>query len=116
MQVLRGLTRGVEPAQLANWMGPGAAEIAQIAPEFGNQIGGVPELPGASLGQPEKARFRLFNFLIAYFGSAAEARPLLIVLDDLHAANSTSLLMLVAFSRQSAGCALPRSERIGPSK
>lgn len=62
VQVLRGLTRGVEPVQFANWMGPGAAEIAQIAPELRNQIGGVPELPGASLGQPEKARFRLFDF------------------------------------------------------
>ena len=103
VQVLRGLTRGVEPAQLANWMGPGAAEIAQIAPELRNQIGGVPELPGASLGQPEKARFRLFDSLIAFFGNAAEAQPLLIVLDDLHAADPTSLLMLVAFSRQVRG-------------
>ncbi len=103
VQVLRGLTRGVEPAQLANWMGSGAAEIAQIAPELGNRIGGVPELPGSSLGQPEKARFRLFDSLIAFFGSAAEAHPLLIVLDDLHAADPTSLLMLVAFSRQVRG-------------
>ena len=103
VQVLRGLTRSVEPAQLASWMGPGAAEIAQIAPELRNQIGGLPELPGASLGQPEKARFRLFNSLIAFFVNAAEARPLLIVLDDLHAADPTSLLMLVAFARQVRG-------------
>ena len=103
VQVLRGLTRGVEPVQFANWMGPGAAEIAQIAPELRNQIGGVPELPGASLGQPEKARFRLFDSLIALFGNAAEAQPLLIILDDLHAADPTSLLMLVAFSRQVRG-------------
>jgi class 3 adenylate cyclase len=38
--------------------------------------------------------------LIAFFAAAAEAQPLLIVLDDLHAADPTSLLMLVAFSRQ----------------
>ncbi len=81
-------------------MGPGTAEIAQIAPELGNQIGGVPELSGGSLGQPDKARFRLFDSLIAFFAAAAEAKPLLIVLDDLHAADPTSLLMLVAFSRQ----------------
>jgi class 3 adenylate cyclase len=100
VQVLRGLSRNVEPAELARWMGPGAAEIAQIAPELCSQIGGVAEPPGGSLGQPDKARFRLFDSLIAFFAAAAETQPLLIVLDDLHAADPTSLLMLVAFSRQ----------------
>ena len=41
--------------------------------------------------------------MIAFFAAAAEAQPLLIVLDDLHAADPTSLLMLVAFSRQIRG-------------
>jgi eukaryotic-like serine/threonine-protein kinase len=103
VQLLRGLSRSVDPAQLSAWMGAGAAEIAQIAPELRNQIGGVPEAPGGSLGQPDKARFRLFDSLIAFFEAAAEAQPLLIVLDDLHAADPTSLLMLVAFSRRVRG-------------
>ena len=102
-QVLRGLSRSVEPAELSNWMGSGAAEIAQIAPDLRDHIGGVPELPTSMLGMPEQARFRLFESLIAFFGKAAEANPLLIVLDDLHAADPTSLLMLVAFSRQIRG-------------
>jgi predicted ATPase len=97
---LRGLARGTEPAQLSNWIGTGAAEIAQIAPELHNRIGGAPELPSASLGQPDKARFRLFDSVIAFFAAAAEANALLIVLDDLHAADPTSLFMLVAFARQ----------------
>ena len=102
-QVLRGLARGADAAQLGAWMGPGAAEIAQIAPELRDLIGGVPELPSATLGLPEQARFRLFESLIGFFGKAAELQPLLIVLDDLHAADPTSLLMLVAFSRQIRG-------------
>ena len=57
VQVLRGLTRSVEPAELARWMGPGAAEIAQIAPELRNQIGGVPELPSARWDSPTKLAF-----------------------------------------------------------
>ena len=105
VQLLRGLSRSIDPAQLSAWMGAGAAEIAQIAPELRNQIGGVAEAPGGSLGQPDKARFRLFDSLIAFFAAAAEAQPLLIVLDDLHAADPTSLLMLVAFSRQVRGMA-----------
>jgi eukaryotic-like serine/threonine-protein kinase len=103
VQVLRGLARTIEPAELARWMGSGAAEIAQIAPELRSQTGTEAELPGGSLGQPEKARFRLFDSLIAFFAAAAEVQPLLIVLDDLHAADATSLLMLVAFSRQVRG-------------
>ncbi len=93
----------MEPAQLSSWMGAGAAEVAQIAPELRDQIGSVPELQSSVLGMPEQARFRLFESLIAFLGRAAEAQPLLIVLDDLHAADPVSLLMLVAFSRQVRG-------------
>ena len=103
VQVLRGLARTVEPAEITRWLGPGAAEIAHIAPELRSQIDGAPELPGGSLGPPDKARFRLFDSLIAFLAAAAEAKPLLIVLDDLHAADPTSLLMLVAFARQIHG-------------
>jgi len=103
VQVLRGLTRTVEPALLSNWIGPGAAEIAQIVPDLRDHISGVPELPSSSLAQPEKARFRLFDSIVSFLHKAAEAQPLLIVLDDLHAADPTSLLMLVAFSRQVRG-------------
>ena len=41
--------------------------------------------------------------MIAFLGNAAEAQPLLIVLDDLHAADPASLRILVAFSRQLRG-------------
>jgi class 3 adenylate cyclase len=102
-QVLRGLSRGTELAQLSSWMGSGAAEIAQIAPELGDQIGGVPELPSASLAQPDKARFRLFDSLNAFLGKATEQNPTLVVFDDLHAADAPSLRLLGAFSRQVGG-------------
>jgi hypothetical protein len=55
---------------------------------------------GDSLGQPDKVRFRLFDSFIGFFAAAAETQPLLIVLDDLHPADPTSLLMRIAFSRQ----------------
>ncbi len=103
VQILRGIARGVEPAQLANWMGSGAGEIAQIAPELRDQLSGVPEMPSAMLGMPEQARFRLFESLIAFFSKTAQTHPSLLILDDLHAADPASLLMLVAFSRQVRG-------------
>ena len=103
VQVVRRLTASVEPAALLNWLGAGAAEIAQIVPELADQIGGLPELPSASLAQPEKARFRLFDSVVSFLRKAADDRPLLVVLDDLHAADPTSLLMLIAVSRQIHG-------------
>jgi eukaryotic-like serine/threonine-protein kinase len=99
VQVIRGLTSSVEPTLLADWMGPGAAEIAQMVPELRNQFSGLPELPSSSLAQPEQARFRLFDSVVSFLRRAGDAQPLLTVLDDLHAADPTSLLMLIALSR-----------------
>jgi class 3 adenylate cyclase/tetratricopeptide (TPR) repeat protein len=101
VQAVRRLTGGVEPAVLSNWLGAGAAEIAQIVPELRDQIGGLPELPNAALVEPEEVRFRLFDSVISFLRKAADGQAaLLIILDDLHAADPTSLLMLIAVSQQ----------------
>ena len=85
-------------------MGPGAAEIAQIAPELRNQIGGVPELPSAHAGQAGAGPVSALRLPDRLFRQCRRgSASLLIVLDDLHAADPTSLLMLVAFSRQVRG-------------
>ena len=100
VQALRRLIADTETSTLAAWLGSDAAEIAQIAPEVRERIGGLPEPPSAALAQPEKARFRLFDLVASILRRAAETQPLLIILDDLHAADPTSLMMLVAVSRQ----------------
>jgi eukaryotic-like serine/threonine-protein kinase len=100
VQALRRLIVEAEPATLSGWLGTDAAEIAQIAPEVRERIGGLPEPPSAELAQPEKARFRLFDSVASFVRRAAESQPLLIILDDLHAADPTSLMLLVAVSRQ----------------
>src|SRR5579871_4421632 len=101
VQAVRRLTGGVEPAVLSNWLGAGAAEIAQIVPELRDQLGGLPELPNAALVEPEEVRFRLFDSVISFLRKAADSQAaLLIILDDLHAADPTSLLMLIAVSQQ----------------
>ena len=103
IQVIRALADIAEPATLATWLGSGAADIAQIAPELRDRLGGLPTLPSAQLVQPEMARFRLFDSVVAFLRRAAEAQPLLIVLDDLHAADPTTLMLLVALARQIRG-------------
>ena len=60
---------------------------------------------------PEGARFRLFEAASSFLRSAAHARPLVLVLDDLHAADEPSLLLLrfvareIADSRLMVACA-----------
>ena len=100
VQALRRLIADADPATLAGWLANDAAEIAQIAPELRERLGGLPEPPSAALAQPEKARFRLFDSVASFVRRAAETEPLLIILDDLHAADPTSIMMLVAVARQ----------------
>jgi class 3 adenylate cyclase/tetratricopeptide (TPR) repeat protein len=100
VQSLRHLIADAEPPTLSGWLGTDAAEIAQIEPEIRKRIAGLPEPPSAELAQPEKARFRLFDSVASFVRRAAATQPLLIILDDLHAADPTSLMMLVAVSRQ----------------
>jgi DNA-binding SARP family transcriptional activator len=72
-------------AQLA-----GRGEIAQIVPELRELSPGLPTAPLESEG----ARFRLFDATARFLKAAAASRPLVLVLDDLHAADQPSLLLL----------------------
>src|SRR5262249_61951724 len=53
--------------------------------------------PGAPRPPPvaaEAARFRLFDAVAAFLRNAGAAQPLMLVLDDLHAADAPSILLL----------------------
>lgn len=61
----------------------------------------VQELDGEALSiEPEQARFRLFDAAASVLLDAAEARPLVIALEDVHAADTASLQLLEFVSRQ----------------
>ena len=71
-------------------LGGGAAEVAQIIPEVRDLL---PDLAEPSL-EEEGARFRLFDAVARFLRNVASKDPLVLVLDDLHAADEPSLLML----------------------
>jgi hypothetical protein len=79
-----------EPEALRSQLGAGAADLAQIIPELHAHF---PDLSEPSL-EAEGARFRLFDSVARFLKNAAAARPLVLVLDDLHAADEPSLLLL----------------------
>ena len=50
----------------------------------------------------EGARFRLFDAVAEFLRAASASRPILLVLDDLHAADAPSLLLLQFVARELA--------------
>jgi DNA-binding SARP family transcriptional activator len=103
VQALRVQLRESEPDALRAELGLGAADLAHLLPEL------RPSFPDASdspSSDSEGARFRLFDAVSSFLRNAARVRPLVLVLDDLHAADEPSLLLLQFLTREIADCPL----------
>jgi DNA-binding SARP family transcriptional activator len=100
VQVLRAAMTGGEPTVLQSQMGPGAADIARIVPEVGRVLSDLPEPPPLD---PEQERFRLFDSITHFLIRLAIAQPLVLVLDDLHWADRSSLLLLEFLADELSG-------------
>ncbi len=100
VQALRSYLRdrGEEAVRLE--MGRGASDIAQMLPEVRDVIPGLPDPPSLD---PEGARFRLFESTSGFLRTASMNRALVLLLDDLHAADTPSLLLLQFVGRDLAG-------------
>src|SRR5579862_3994925 len=79
--------------------GPYLAAIAELLPEL---HAAFPELVASEPIDEPKARTRLFEAIARAFERLARARPLLLVLEDLHWAPTTTLEALEALSRRIA--------------
>jgi tetratricopeptide (TPR) repeat protein len=91
LQPIRRYTQDLEPNELHNLMGPGAADIAQLDSEIRQRL---PALPTPPPLEPEQARFRLFDSITTFLRNAARSRPVLLILDDLQWADEPSLRLL----------------------
>jgi DNA-binding SARP family transcriptional activator len=91
VQCLRRLVEQSEPDTLAAHLAGGAADVARIVPELRELL---PNLPRPPAVEPEGARFRLFDAVTTLLRNAARSRPIVLVLDDFHAADAPSLMLL----------------------
>jgi len=91
VQALRTLVRDAAPDRLRELAGAGAGDLAQIVPELNDVF---TELPPPPTMDPEGARFRLFDSTATFLRNAGAAGPLVVILEDLHAADTPSMLLL----------------------
>jgi tetratricopeptide (TPR) repeat protein len=97
VQALRALVRGVGREELVPQLGAGAPFVAQIVAEVAEIL---PEVgPPPPMGA-EAARFGLFDAVAAFLRNAGAGQPLMVVLDDLHAADAPSILLLRFVARE----------------
>lgn len=93
VQILRAYVRSEEPVALAPNLEAGAHYVGQLVPEL------QAYLPRLSDGAParldsDNARFYLFDAVTEFLRRGTARHPLVIVLDGLHAADLSSLLLL----------------------
>jgi DNA-binding SARP family transcriptional activator len=97
VQSLRALAEETESEVLRRQLGPRARELTQLLPELRERF---PDLPLPTELESESARFLLFEAVSAFLDASARETPLVIILDDLHAADEPSLLLLQFVARE----------------
>ena len=95
LQILRAYLRRLDPGVLASQMGSAAPHLAAILPELRERLPHIssPKLEG------DDARFAVFDAVSEFLLALGRDAPLVITIDDLHAADPESLRLLQYFSR-----------------
>jgi predicted ATPase len=92
VQVLRAWLAAHDDATVQRTLAAAAAPLADVVPEIGERLPGLPALPPTI--DPLQQRFRMFDAMSGFWKRAAAEEPLLLVLDNLHWADASSLRLL----------------------
>jgi len=97
VQALRTYIRTTEPTRLEIDLGEGAGHVAQILPDV---MVALPDVRLPEVSDPDSARFLLFDATTSFLLRASTSQPIVMILDDLHVADTASLLMLRFAARE----------------
>jgi tetratricopeptide (TPR) repeat protein len=100
VQVLRAALRGHDPASLVQSAGRVVGHLGQLVPELAPGLPASAWIPDLPLETPHQARVVLFDAVTTVLSTLAAQRPIFVVLDDLHAADESSLLLLQYMARE----------------
>jgi len=100
VEALREYVRGCDASLLDALVRPLSGELRRVVPELAER---VPALAEPAAGDPESARYRLFDAIATLLCDVARLRPLVLVIDDLHWADPGTLLLLKYVARRRAG-------------
>ncbi|MCE9623471.1 MAG: AAA family ATPase [Actinomycetia bacterium] len=95
-EALRGLVRGAPDEVLAQHVAQHGSEVCRIVPELGRRL---PNLPPVIDTDPETERLLLFDAVTGLLCTTSNEAPVLLILDDVHWSDRSSLLLLLHFLR-----------------
>lgn len=96
LDVLRTFFAPFSPDDIAAHLGSSAAELVKLLPELASPLPGL--APGTVI-EPEQEKRRLFQALMLFLTRLAKTQPLLLLIEDLHWSDETSLEFLLYLTR-----------------
>jgi class 3 adenylate cyclase/pimeloyl-ACP methyl ester carboxylesterase len=90
VEALRHYVAACPPDELRARLGTNAAELVGLVPELAQRLSALP-LPPA---EPEREPHRLYDAFAAFLNAASQTSPTVLMLDDLHLADRSTLLLL----------------------
>jgi DNA-binding SARP family transcriptional activator len=104
VEALRQLVAPLDADQLAELAHRAGADFLSLAPELARR------LPRGAIGQladdPQSRRYQLFESVAEALTLAAQARPTMLVVEDLHWADQSTLLLLAHLRRRASAAPL----------
>ena len=98
-EALDHLTRLSDPDALRQDLGTGGGELQRLIPDLAARAGPLPDPVSAD---QDTERHRLHQAVAALFVNVSRRRPLLVILEDVHWADTPTLLLLRHLSRAAA--------------
>lgn len=90
IQALRAHLRATGAERFREQLGAGAADVAHLLPEVRTLV----DQPLSGAVEADAARFQLFDSVTSLLRSAAGEGPLVLLIEDIHAADTPSILLL----------------------
>jgi len=97
VEILEAAAHTFPPDALRETLGDSAPEVAKLMPELRRLF---PEIPASPELPPEQERRYLFNGMRDFLARAGKLQPMILLLDDLHWADDSTMLLIQHIAQQ----------------